>query len=754
MSEEFSLGALILVQADQPASPLPLELTTVSGDILGGAATVRIAQRFGNPFKHPIEVEYLFPLPHEAAISDYAITIGARRIQAQVREREAARQAYADAQAEGKRASLLEQQRPNLFTIRVANIQPGEKILCEVQYDEVLTFKDGQYEFVFPMGLTPRYHTPTLPHPAAVDAPLAAPDAPIGPVEVTLNLRGAFADPVSPTHPLVVARGEPITVTLAGKHIPNKDFVMRFAAAVDTVRPQAWATIDDGGSEIALLSVQPPRSTGQAVAAQREFVFVIDRSGSMGGDPMVQARNALKTCLRMLGADDRFWILVFDDQLEWFARVAMAITQETVDAADRWIDEVDARGGTEILGAISAALALPVDAERRRYVVFLTDGAVSAEDAALREVTAKRGSARIFTFGLGPSVNRYLIDKMAALGRGWAEFLGVDDDIEKAITRFQDRVSYPALEDITLEWHGANAWDTYPNHLPDLYVGAPLEIVTRLARQGEGAVTLMIRGQRGGAPVEFSADVPPGDLPLLRRLWARARIEALSMQLADLEAARQQIIELALKYGLASRHTSFVAIDSEVTTGGKDQLVQVALPLPEGLRYEGFGTAGGAAGAALLFAMSAPPPAPRPIVRPDREAGNHFFRKRSAPAARAQSSADFEPEYERAITLPPLDEREELKQIFTANNGQPEILVKLLARKQKINGSWADDAQLTADALAAFMQAGHTTVAGDYRVQLRKAAQWLAQAIKDGRAGAEAEAVLSALSAQTGETFL
>lgn len=226
------------------------------------------------------------------------------------------------------------------------------------------------------------------------------------------------------------------------------------------------------------------------------------------------------------------------------------------------------------------------------------------------------------------------------------------------------------------------------------------------------------------------------------------------MQLADHETARQQIIELALKYGLASRHTSFVAIDSEVTTGGKDQLVQVALPLPEGLRYEGFGTAGGAAGAALHFAMSAPPPAPRPIVRPDREAGNHFFRKRSAPAARAQSSADFEPEYERAITLPPLDEREELKQIFTANNGQPEILVKLLARKQKINGSWADDAQLTADALAAFMQAGHTTVAGDYRVQLRKAAQWLAQAIKDGRAGAEAEAVLSALSAQTGETFL
>ena len=226
------------------------------------------------------------------------------------------------------------------------------------------------------------------------------------------------------------------------------------------------------------------------------------------------------------------------------------------------------------------------------------------------------------------------------------------------------------------------------------------------------------------------------------------------MQLADHETARQQIIELALKYGLASRPTSFVAIDSEVTTGGKDQLVQVALPLPEGLRYEGFGTAGGAAGAALHFAMSAPPPAPRPIVRPDREAGNHFFRKRSAPAARAQSSADFEPEYERAITLPPLDEREELKQIFTANNGQPEILVKLLARKQKINGSWADDAQLTADALAAFMQAGHTTVVGDYRVQLRKAAQWLAQAVKDGRAGAEAEAVLSALSAQTGETFL
>ncbi len=771
MSQEFLLGSLVLVQQAKPSSPLPLERTSVSGDILGGAAAVRVVQRFSNPYPQPIEVEYLFPLPHTAAISGYAITIGPRTIQAEVREREAAQRAYDEAQAEGKRASLLLQQRPNLFALRVANIQPGEAIVCTIHYDEPLTYTEGQYEFVFPMGLTPRYHTPILPADPAVDAPVAPPEAKIGPVDITLNLHGAFADPVSPTHALSVTQGEHRTVTLAEDTIPNKDFVLRFAVAADTVRPSVWATGDDGDSEIALLSLLPPRFLGTAVTAKREFVFVIDRSGSMGGDPIEQAHNALKTCLRMLNAEDRFWILVFDDRLEWFAQVPMALTQEAVDAADAWISQAGARGGTAILAAITAALDLPVDPERQRYVVFLTDGAVSAEDAALREITAKRRNAKIFTFGLGPSVNRYLINKMAVLGRGQAEFLGVNDDLEAAITRFQDRVSYPALEDIQLEWRGARVWDTYPDAVADLYVGQPLTIVTRFARTGTGAVTVIARGQRSGATIEFRADVPKGDQPLLRRLWARARIEALTdLHVQDATAARQEIIALALKYGLASRYTAFVAVDSEVTTGGADHLVQIAVPLPEGLRSEGFGGGAGGAGAPLPsatmhFMPSAPvrqitlsipaaAPPPAPVDKAKKELDLPAFLRKSRVTQRLDDNlAQFEPEFEQA-SEPPLSPLERLQQVLAANSGQPEVLVKLLARQQMINGSWVDDVALTARVLLIFINAGHTTVTGAYRVQVRKAAQWLVQAVKAGSPVTEAQAALTALSAVTGEQFL
>ncbi len=768
MSQEFLLGSLILVQQATPSSPLPLERTSVSGDIVGGAAAVRVVQRFSNPYPQPIEVEYLFPLPHTAAISGYAITIGPRTIQAEVREREAAQRAYDEAQAEGKRASLLLQQRPNLFAIRVANVQPGEAIVCTIQYDEPLTYTEGQYEFVFPMGITPRYHTPILPADPAVDAPVAPPEAKIGPVDITLNLHGAFADPVSPTHALRVTPGEHRTVTLADDTIPNKDFVLRFAVAADTVRPSVWATRDDGDSEIALLSLLPPRFLGTAVTAQREFVFVIDRSGSMGGDPIEQAHNALKTCLRMLNAEDRFWILVFDDRLEWFAQVPMALTQESVDAADAWISQAGARGGTEILAAITAALDLPVDPERQRYVVFLTDGAVSAEDAALREITAKRRNAKIFTFGLGPSVNRYLINKMAVLGRGQAEFLGVNDDLEKAITRFQDRVSYPALEDIKLEWRGARVWDTYPDGVADLYVGQPLTIVTRFARTGTGAVTLIARGQRGGATIEFRADVPTGDQPLLRRLWARARIEALTdLHAQDAPAARQEIIALALKYGLASRYTAFVAVDSEITTGGADHLVQIAVPLPEGLRYEGFGGGGAGSPPPMVqhFMMSAPiraitlgapaaAPPPAPVDKAKQELDLPRFLRKSRVSQRLDDNLAFgEPEFEQA-SAPSLSPLERIEQALAANSGQPDVLVKLLARQQMINGSWADDVALTARALLIFINAGHTTVIGAYRVQVRKAAQWLAQAVKAGSPVTEAHAALTALSEATGEHFL
>jgi Ca-activated chloride channel family protein len=255
--------------------------------------------------------------------------------------------------------------------------------------------------------------------------------------------------------------------------------VLRYRVADTAVRAAAYTSTSAGGATV-LITALPPRLTDEFEPLPREFIFVIDRSGSMSGEPLLQARNALRCCLRSLGPNDTFNIQAFDDRIEWFSPSANAVAQAVVEEADKWLDRIDARGGTDILGASDVVLKVSSDPERQRYVVFLTDGAVSADDEALRRVQRQIGRARLFTFGVGPSVNRSLLVRMAEFGHGTAEFLQLNEDIEEAIIRFQDRVAYPVLQDITLTWQGVTAWDIYPACLPDLYIGQPLELVARI----------------------------------------------------------------------------------------------------------------------------------------------------------------------------------------------------------------------------------------------------------------------------------
>ena len=646
MSDELKLGCILPVPDEAAATALPLQHTGVTARITGAMAQVTVQQRFGNPLTEAIAVRYLFPLPHEAAVVDYTITIGTRTIKAQMQEREAARRTYEEAAQQGQRASLLEQQRPNLFTIEIANVQPGETILTEVVYEERLKYEDGAYEFVFPMGITPRYHSRKIVQTrsnAEIDAPVTADNTDVGPVEIKVILDAGVpltADPISRTHPITLTRegARHVSLTLEGKHIPNKDFVLRYSVSSDKMQSAAWSSKSDDG-DTALLMLIPPRLDLKDAPAPREFIFVIDRSGSMMGEPIQQAVNALKACLRALSEHDTFLIQAFDDKVEWFDQKPRPVTQANINAADTWLNTVDARGGTEIMGAIQASLSLPVDQERQRYVVFLTDGAVSADDQAIAQIAKQRGTARIFSFGIGPSVNRYLLSKMAQMGRGVAEFLGAQDDIEGALTRFQDRVSYPALLDLSLSWQNATAWDTYPSSLPDLYIGQPLEISTRLKRTGDASATAT--GKARGQDVTFHAPLPAAthSNPTIERLHARARIESLMDEATkggDAEKIRRQVISLAIEHRLMTPYTSFVAVDNEKTssTGGKE--VNVAVPLPEGLKMEGFfgetsGTQGIVATGALptrmmnatlpphtamRFYAAPPPPSPAPAAPP------------------------------------------------------------------------------------------------------------------------------------------
>jgi Ca-activated chloride channel family protein len=367
-------------------------------------------------------------------------------------------------------------------------------------------------------------------------------------------------------------------------------------------------------------------------------------------------------------------------------------------------------------------LNLPAESRRTRFVVFLTDGAVSAEAQALEQIRKRIGTARLFVFGVGPSVNRALLSRMARLGRGRAEFLQLDEDSEGAIIRFQDSVSFPVLTGLALDWENGKAWDLYPARLPDLYEGQPLEICGRLARTAGGTTRVVLRGERNGKPVELYFFLQPPALrdQAVERVWAQARVEDLLEQ-QELEPARAQkiradILALALEYNLATAYTSFVAVDQEVGRGGeKPRILHIAQPLPKGVSFdELLSQPPGVKG--MVMSASIAPQAPLP-PSPSTTTGV----LRSMLSAPARKMVKNQVQESIAGPLPPAGLQP------PAGPQDQETTLRWLARTQKLDGSWEGDIERTAAALLAFLRAGNTTRTGSFRQALRRAAGWLAE---------------------------
>ena len=767
---ESKIGTLVVTGAPE-ASPLPLESMEVCAQVTGPLASVTVTQLFGNPFREPVELSYLFPLPHEAAVFDFELRAGDRVITASVEELEAARRTYEEARDRGRLASLLEQKRSSLFSLDLANVRPGETVRATLRYQERLRYDDGRYSFVFPMGITPRYaRTPEEAEGAEAHVSPHGSPAPSVNINVSVDAGAEIGDInsiESTSHPLEVTRLDErrAQVRLAGDHIPNKDFVLRYPAAGEDVGARAWLSASPAGAKL-LATLVPPAMTDDAEPPPREFVFVLDRSGSMSGGPLAEAKNALRACLRTLGERDSFALLAFDDRLEWHRERSVPFSQRAVDDADRWLERLDARGGTEIAGALGAALSLPADSERRRYVVFLTDGAVHDEAGTLDVVRRSLGRARLFAFGLGPSVNRGLLAKAAEAGRGTAEFIQLGEDVEGAIIRFQDRVSYPVLTDLRLEWEGVKAWDVYPRSLPDLYAGQPLEVVACAAHEGgtaEGSLTLI--GTRGGEEVRARVVLPrPGARDgAVERAWARARVDDLLVQGSEstrnLPGAREQVIALAIEHRLVTPYTSLVAVDAEgeARGDGRPRQVAVSQPLPEGVIIGGALPPMMASASMPMFRASA--------AAPPRKAGSGrsifgmFKRKRTSVEA-----------YQNAESAPPPSDSYEDTALYQtgpmssaqtpkAPSSDPELVLRELARTQNASGSWGAgdvEVEFTAAAVLAFVRGGHTRRSGHFRRQVSKAVRWLLA--RGDAAGFAARALSLALAeveaAEAGRTDL
>jgi Ca-activated chloride channel family protein len=575
----------------------PLKRTSVKADVSGFLARVKVTQEFENKFNQPIEAVYTFPLPNDAAVDDMTMLVGTRTIRGKIMRRDEARKVYEAAKTEGKTASLLDQERPNVFTQAVANILPNEKIVVEISYVETLKYEDGEYEFVFPMTVAPRYIPSSVnPDDAGKISPPIAKNRAGHDVSIEVNLNaGVPVEAIrSGSHEIKTLNLSPNTAKISLKNeveIPNRDFVLRYDVTGKRIEDAVLTHRDARGGFFSLI-LQPPDKFATEDVTSKEIVFVLDTSGSMSGFPIEKAKEAMKLSLENLYPNDTFNLITFAGDTHVLFEQPVPATQANLEKAKAFLESRQGGGGTEMMAAIKAALQ-PSDAQDHiRIVCFMTDGEVGNDLEIIGEVQ-KYKNARVFSFGIGSSVNRFLLDKIAEEGRGEAEYVALTDDGSKAAKRFYERVRTPLLTDVSIDWNGLPVADVYPNRISDLFSAKPVVIHGRYTKGASG--TIKLKGKVGGQDLvrEIAVNLPAGESgnDVLATLWARTRIDDLTAKdyqgVQDGRAkpeVQNTITNIGLEYRLLTQFTSFVAVEEVIKTqGGKLIKVEVPVEFPDGM---------------------------------------------------------------------------------------------------------------------------------------------------------------------------
>ena len=629
----------------------PLKHTEVSAEITGYVARTVVEQTYENDFREVIEAVYQFPLPSLGAVNDFVMEIGERKIIGIVRPRAEAERIYAEARAAGYTASLLTQERPNLFTQSVANIEPGGAVKIRITYFERLVYEHGVYQWVFPMVVGPRYiaggtggeggASLAEPPPAAgatPSAPAAATAAPAGTTPAPVGGGGTAAptsrvpdaDRITPpvllpgrrsghdiglsvtldagvplrglrvvTHETDVEEVSPTRRTIklkAADEIANRDFVLRWIPAGVDTQFGVLAHRGDAGGFLTLM-MQPPLQPTDEQVTPREMTFILDISGSMRGTPLEIAKQLIFKTFDSIRPEDAFNIVYFAGDNAQLFEAPRPANAENIAAARRFLDSVEGGGGTEMLAGLRRALNATHDPKFLQMFLFFTDGFVGEEQEILKVVQEERGQARFFAFGVGSSVNRYLIDGIGEHGGGASQTIlprGSQAAIGEAVERLFTMIDSPVLVDVEVDWNGLPVTDVFPAKLPDLFAGQTVNLVARYSAAAQG--TAYVRARVGSRRVEFPVPVVLAEREpahaALAPIWARWRIEDLTRAMLADEAQRaaleQQITDLAVEFRLVSQYTAFVAVDqSRVVGDGRPLRVIQPVELPEGVSYEG-----------------------------------------------------------------------------------------------------------------------------------------------------------------------
>lgn len=610
-------GTLVaMLPGGKRAGECPLKHTDVKASVAGYVAKVNVKQTFHNPYKNKIEAIYTFPLPENAAVDEMIMKIGNRIIKGNIKKKEEAKQIYETARAAGQVASLLDQERANIFTQSVANIEPGATVEIEIKYVDLLPYEAGSYSFNFPTVVGPRFipgnqaightgrgrvpDTDTVPDASKITPPVAAKGQRAGhdiSISVDINAGVPINSVDSKLHEIQnKMQGNTAHIDLVNKTaIPNRDFVLTWSVASDKLQSGYLTHHDKQGGFFTLMLLPPKKVTTDEVAP-KEMVFLVDTSGSQSGPPLDKAKETLNYILEHMNPNDTFQIIAFSDGQTFFAPKPQLASGEMKQRAKKFIASLQANGGTWMGPAVEKVCALPNDEHRLRIVTFMTDGYVGNDMEILGMIHKYRDKSRWFPFGTGNSVNRFLIDGIAKEGGGEAEYVLLNSPGNIVGKKFYDRISTPLLTDVKVDFKGLEVKEVFPKELSDVWAEKPLYIKGRYLKPGAGTITLT--GYAGGKPytqtlkVNFPENQEANEA--IKPIWARAKVDRLmsedwmGAQRGEInKELKEEITKTALDYHIMTQYTSFVAVEEKkVTKGGVLQTVDVPVEMPDGVSRE------------------------------------------------------------------------------------------------------------------------------------------------------------------------
>jgi Ca-activated chloride channel family protein len=605
-----TLSPFFFVEGGDPAiDRLPLKDTRVDVTISGVIADVTVRQLYENRGERPLHARYIFPASTRAAVYGMTMTVGDVRIVARIKERETAKREFERAKAEGKSASLLEESRPNVFTMNIANVLPGDTIAVELKYTELLVPTEGAYEFVYPTVVGPRYSEKRESGAAPGDEFVKAPythqgEAPRSEFHLTgvVSAGMPIQELASPSHQLVSrASGQgraEIALADSERFSGNRDFILRYRLAGQKIG--SGLLLYQGGDEnFFLLLAEPPQAVATDDVPAREYIFVVDVSGSMNGFPLETGKKLMGDLVNVLRPFDTFNIVVFADGSETFSPVSVPANRPNLTRALRFIGRKNGGGGTRLLNALERAVAIPRQLSVSRSIVLLTDGYIDAESEVFDFVRDQLHDANFFAFGIGSGVNRHLIEGVARAGLGEPFIVTEPAQAAEAAAQLRRYIDSPVLTGIDVKFSGFDAYDVEPKQIPDLFASRPIVVFGKW--RGAAGGSIEISGKTGREPYRTSIAVAPESSDTrhsaIRHLWARTRIanrDDFGQGPAD-ERRAAEITSLGLTYGLLTRYTSFVAVQEIVrrTAGGADDVDQ-PLPLPAGVSDLAVGVTSGA----------------------------------------------------------------------------------------------------------------------------------------------------------------